>query len=102
MGLVPTTPLGWLVVFSVVGSTIWVGIDAAAYRDRYAATKGPAQMTPAAWVWTCLLLWLIAFPIYLVRRRQAPAEFRQPTMNEWLGRVPRPEDTSPFEQQRTP
>jgi len=49
----------------VVGTTIWVGIDAS--RREWGDGLGPAS-----WVVFCLLLWIVAFPIYLVKRNNAP------------------------------
>lgn len=64
-------PLLFLAV--VVVSDVWVWLDA---RRRQAnghdvvATLGPVSLDrPEHWVIVCLLLWLVAFPLYLVARR---------------------------------
>jgi hypothetical protein len=59
----------WLIVFLVVvATTVWVAVDAS-HRDwrgdRFASGTW-------AWVLGCLLLWIIVFPIYLVRRGRVP------------------------------
>lgn len=49
----------------VVGTTIWVGVDASK-RDW-----GNGSGT-GTWVVGCILLWIVAFPIYLWKRGKAP------------------------------
>lgn len=52
----------------VVGSAIWVGIDASKHdwkNDRY-VTK------TAYWVLGTLLLWILIFPTYLIHRSHVP------------------------------
>ena len=36
---------------------------------RKSKTKGFFNMGPAGWFFSCLLLWVVAFPAYLVKRR---------------------------------
>jgi hypothetical protein len=58
-----------LVVLSVIAATaIWVGYDA---RKFDWAGSGLAR-TPFEWAIGCLALWILIFPVYLVRRRQVP------------------------------
>jgi hypothetical protein len=54
-----------LLALVVIGTTIWVGIDASQreWSDGF---------SPAAWVLGVLLLWILVFPYYLVRRGKAP------------------------------
>jgi hypothetical protein len=52
----------------VLASAFWVGADAERRdfgNDRFANR-------PWKWVVGCLLLWIVAFPVYLVHRRRAP------------------------------
>jgi hypothetical protein len=61
--------VGVIVLLLVVGSTIWVGIDASnlgVQRGRLGG--GSLDMSTASWVVCCLLLWIVAFPCYLVAR----------------------------------
>ena len=51
----------------VVGSSIWVGIDAFNLA-KTSNGKGPGGTSPAAWVVGCLMLWIVFFPYYLVKR----------------------------------
>jgi hypothetical protein len=57
--------LVWLVI---IGTTIWVGVDASK-RDW---TGNSFAKSPAVWVVGCLLIWIVAFPVYLVARSHAP------------------------------
>jgi hypothetical protein len=56
----------FLVLF--VATTIWVGVDASG-RDW--SNQGFANAT-WKWVVGLLLLWIVAFPIYLVQRNRVP------------------------------
>jgi hypothetical protein len=57
--------LGLLVLAVMVGSTIWIGFDASK-RDW---NEGSST---AVWVIGSLLLWIVVFPLYLVKRRRVP------------------------------
>ena len=52
----------------VLLTTTWVGFDARA--NKITSRKGPYSLHNGAlaWVGACLLLWIIVFPYYLVRR----------------------------------
>ncbi len=56
---------GLVVLLAVVGSTIWVGVDAS--RREWGDGIGTA-----GWVIFCLLLWIVAFPVYLAKRGKVP------------------------------
>jgi hypothetical protein len=58
--------LGLIVVLVVIGTTIWVGIDA----SQRVWPKG--QNGTASWVVGCLLLWIVVFPWYLSKRNKVP------------------------------
>lgn len=57
--------LGLFVALVVVGTTIWVGIDAS--KRDWQGKSGTAT-----WVAGCILLWIVVFPIYLAKRNKAP------------------------------
>jgi hypothetical protein len=56
-----------LLALLVIGTTIWVGFDA---NDRD-WTNEPFCKGPWQWMLASLLLWIVVFPIYLVKRRHA-------------------------------
>jgi hypothetical protein len=60
--------VGNLVLLVIVGSTIWVGIDASG-RDW---TGNKFAKSTAQWVIGSLFLWIVAFPAYLVYRGRVP------------------------------
>ena len=65
--------LGMLVLLT----TIWVGFDAQA--NKITLRNGPygVQNGALAWVVVCLVLWIVVFPYYLVRRSTAFREGAQ-------------------------
>jgi hypothetical protein len=52
----------------VVATTIWVGVDAS-HRDW---SDGSFADKTWKWVVGSLLLWIVVFPVYLVKRGSAP------------------------------
>lgn len=56
---------GLLVLLVVVGTTIWVGVDAS--KRDWSGGSGTGT-----WVVGCILLWAIVFPVYLFKRGKAP------------------------------
>ena len=60
--------LFWLLLLIVVGTTIWVGFDSAVNRVSMSSKSYYSSGTWLAWVLLCLLLWIVGFPLYLVRR----------------------------------
>lgn len=57
-----------LILLIVIGSTIWVGVDAS---GRDFSQSGVARST-AGWVLGSLLLWLVVFPLYIAQRSHVP------------------------------
>jgi hypothetical protein len=56
----------WL---AIVGTVVWVGFDAHSLgMKRGKAGGGPLDMGVVSWVICCLIVWVIAFPCYLVAR----------------------------------
>jgi hypothetical protein len=59
---------GWLYLV-VVGSAIWIAVDASRLgAKRGALGGGLLDMGPAAWFFASLLLWIVALPCYLATR----------------------------------
>ena len=57
-----------LTLLLVVGSTIWVGLDAWSLGARSSLRTGIVDLGPVGWVIACLAMWIIAFPLYLATR----------------------------------
>jgi len=58
-----------IAVLVVLGTSIWVAIDAS--RLKVAKGKLPGSffdMSVTSWFLCCLLIWIVAFPAYLVKR----------------------------------
>jgi hypothetical protein len=60
--------VGQLVLLAVIGTTIWVGIDAS-HRDF---SRSSFTRSTVGWIAGSLLLWIVVFPVYLVQRKKAP------------------------------
>lgn len=69
----------------VIGTAIWAAVDVQQYRNRYRfpGLRGPSMSLgqphfgdvgagSAAWFFACLLIWIVAFPLYLARRGRPP------------------------------
>lgn len=61
------TTLMWLMV---IGTSIWVFFDATAIGVKKGQVSGVADMSPVGWLFASLLLWIIAFPLYLSKRSE--------------------------------
>ncbi|WP_036221231.1 FxLYD domain-containing protein [Mesoaciditoga lauensis] len=52
----------------VLGTSIWVLVDAKTIGVRKGLVKGFFDIGPWGWFFSCLLIWIIAFPIYIAKR----------------------------------
>jgi hypothetical protein len=63
-----------VILLVVVATDAWVYVDAARQRDAgepvVLVIGGRRIETPEAWLVACLILWIIAFPLYLTGRRR--------------------------------
>jgi hypothetical protein len=60
-----------LLPFSVVfGTSVWVLIDSRNIGIKKGTTTGFFNMGPTGWFLACLLCWIAAFPVYLIKRRE--------------------------------
>lgn len=67
----------------MLGTTIWVGVDASNLGVRRGRLGGGGlDMSVASWVVCCLLLWIVAFPCYLIARGRYTA-MRHGTGGSW-------------------
>jgi hypothetical protein len=62
-----------LMGFVVVGTSIWMAADAAQIDYDKRDVQGLAAMGPVAWLFAGLLLWIVAFPLYLIKRGELQA-----------------------------
>lgn len=54
----------------VIASSIWVVADAKTIGIQKGQIKGFTDLGPWGWFFACLLLWIIAFPVYLAKRSE--------------------------------
>jgi hypothetical protein len=59
-----------LILIIVLGTSIWVAVDASTIGVKKGQLKGIADMGPAGWFFVCLLLWIVGFPFYLAKRSE--------------------------------
>jgi len=57
-----------LIVLIVIVTSIWVFFDAKKIGVKKGQMKGVCNMGPGGWLIVCLLLWIIGFPLYLIKR----------------------------------
>ncbi len=57
-----------ILLIIVVGTSIWVFFDATSIGVKKGQVAGLANMGPGGWLIASLLLWIIAFPLYLAYR----------------------------------
>jgi rhomboid protease GluP len=83
--------IGTLLSLIVVGTTLWVGLDASrlmsgipkAKRAEIGGKTFGAPRSPAGWVAGCMLLWIVFFPLYLRKRQKYLAFQREKFMEEY-------------------
>ncbi len=59
-----------LISLVVLGTSIWVLCDAKSIGVKQGQMKGLTDMGVIGWFIACLLLWIIAFPLYLSKRSE--------------------------------
>ena len=62
--------LMWLII---IGTSVWVFQDATSIGVKKGQITGLGDMGPTGWFVVCVLLWIVAFPMYLAKR----AEFKR-------------------------
>lgn len=53
-----------------IGTSIWVLIDAKSIGVKRGQIQGIGNLGPWGWFFACLLLWIVVFPFYLVKRSE--------------------------------
>lgn len=59
-----------LPTFFVLGTSLWVLFDARNIGVEKGKIRGFFNMSPMGWFLSCVLCWIVAFPAYLVKRRE--------------------------------
>jgi len=49
-------------------SSVWVFVDARKIGVQKGLVTGLADLSPVGWLVACLLLWIVAAPLYLIKR----------------------------------
>jgi hypothetical protein len=62
--------MGTMIIWIVIGTSIWVLLDARAIGIKRGQIKGLANMGPVGWFLASLGMWIIAFPLYLAKRNE--------------------------------
>lgn len=57
----------------VLASAIWMGVDASALGYDKRDIRGLAAIGPAGWFFCGLFFWIVAFPLYLIKRESLKA-----------------------------
>ncbi len=60
--------MGDLILLVIIGTSIWVFFDAKSIGVKKGQIAGFANMGPVGWMFGCLLLWIIGFPLYVAKR----------------------------------
>ena len=60
--------MGDIILLLVVGTSIWVGVDAKTIGVKKGQIEGMGNMGPLGWFFVCLLFWIVGFPFYLAKR----------------------------------
>lgn len=56
------------IIWFVIGTSLWVLIDAKTIGVKVGQIKGMGNMGPWSWFIVCLGMWIIGFPFYLAKR----------------------------------
>lgn len=71
--------MGGLLLLLVVASSLWVLCDAKTLGIQKGQLSGFADMGPWGWFFASLLIWIIAFPLYLAKRGEYKRMLADPT-----------------------
>jgi Short C-terminal domain len=83
--------MGLLILVAVIGSAFWAYSDAKAFSKKGVKIE---PLGPAGWFWACLLLWIVFFPWYLVKRSSNNTSVK-PTLTRIVEQVSEPLRQSP-------
>jgi len=87
------TTFMWIMV---IGTSIWVFFDANTIGVKKGQVEGIADMSAGGWLLASLLLWIVAFPLYLSKR----SEFKRINSRDNVPSIP--QQPRHINQQRVP
>ena len=70
-----------LIYLPILASAVWVAIDSSRLGFEKRDLTGIAAMGPVGWTLCVLLIWIVGFPLYLVKRNHLKA------MGQWRRQV---------------
>lgn len=73
--------MNWIIAIIIVASIIWAYFDARAIGVKSGLVKGMADQNISAWIGGMILLWIVFFPFYLIKR----GEFKKINNSQGLG-----------------
>ncbi|MBL8621831.1 MAG: hypothetical protein JNK64_11025 [Myxococcales bacterium] len=73
--------MGILIYLAMLGSVVWVAIDSSRLGYDKRDLTGVAAMGPVGWTLCVLMMWIVGFPMYLVKRPYLKA------MGQWRRQV---------------
>jgi len=78
--------MGFAILAAIVGTSLWVYFDAkwiGVYRTGKPrrVLQLSLDMEPVDWLISCVLLWVVAFPAYLIKRPKFIKKFHQTRSN---------------------
>lgn len=59
-----------ILFFIVIASAVWMCVDSYQLGYKKEDVKGLAAIGPLGWLFSGLLLWIVAFPLYLLKRHE--------------------------------
>ena len=59
-----------IIIIIVVVTSIWVYFDAKKIGVKKDQMKGVCNIGPVGWLVVCLFIWIIGFPLYLLKRAE--------------------------------
>ncbi len=65
--------MGDIILLLVIGTSIWVLVDAMTIGVKKGKIEGVGNMGPWGWFFVCLLFWIVGFPFYLAKRGEFKA-----------------------------
>jgi hypothetical protein len=58
----------WIIAIIIIASIVWAYFDAKAIGVKKGMVKGLADMNIGGWIGGMILLWIVVFPLYLIKR----------------------------------